>query len=97
MCGKLEGRYPVGEKPHPIFAYLFRLWAQFDYTHPNGSVSQIWRQVTQKVPLIKLMINREKRMIKRESNDNQCSSMVFSSLKLKVCVMNEKSRTKSEV
>ncbi|CAH2046402.1 unnamed protein product [Thlaspi arvense] len=47
----------------------------FDYAHPNGTVNEIWRQVTQKVPLIKLMINREKRMIKRESNEGQCSCL----------------------
>ncbi|KAF8080145.1 hypothetical protein N665_0972s0006 [Sinapis alba] len=65
-------------KPGKILKYqkaMKEVRRYFDYTHPNGSVNEIWRQVTQKVPLIKLMINREKRMIKRESNEDQCSCL----------------------
>ncbi|KAF3514756.1 hypothetical protein F2Q69_00004022 [Brassica cretica] len=93
-------------KPGKILKYqkaVKEVTRYFDYTHPNGSVNEIWRQVTQKVPLIKLMINREKRMIKRENQLSRSvlvyaqtkpgSSMVFSSLNLNVCVMNVKSRT----
>ncbi|WVZ23318.1 hypothetical protein V8G54_001862 [Vigna mungo] len=39
----------------------------FEYEEPNGTVNEIWRQVTKKLPLIKLMINREKRLFGRES------------------------------
>ncbi|CAA7014790.1 unnamed protein product [Microthlaspi erraticum] len=65
-------------KPGKILKYqkaMKEVRQYFDYTHPNGSVNEIWRQVTQKIPLIKLMINREKRMIKREANDPQCSCL----------------------
>ncbi|ESQ39586.1 hypothetical protein EUTSA_v10000882mg [Eutrema salsugineum] len=65
-------------KPEKILKYqmaMKEVRRYFNYTHPNGSVNEIWRQVTQKVPLIKLMINREKRMIKRESIEPQCSCL----------------------
>ncbi|XP_027919081.1 probable arabinosyltransferase ARAD1 isoform X1 [Vigna unguiculata] len=39
----------------------------FEYEEPNGTVNEIWRQVSKKLPLIKLMINREKRLFGRES------------------------------
>ncbi|ONK74836.1 uncharacterized protein A4U43_C03F10630 [Asparagus officinalis] len=45
----------------------------FEYDDPNGTVNEIWRQVSQKVPLIKLMINREKRLVRRRLNDPDCS------------------------
>ncbi|KAH7546075.1 probable arabinosyltransferase ARAD1 [Ziziphus jujuba] len=45
----------------------------FDYGEPNGTVNEIWRQIVRKVPLIKLMINREKRLVKRDSNEPVCS------------------------
>ncbi|KFK31599.1 hypothetical protein AALP_AA6G133800 [Arabis alpina] len=65
-------------KPEKILKYqkaMKEVRRYFDYTHPNGSVNEIWRQVTQKMPLIKLMINREKRIIKREVIDPQCSCL----------------------
>ncbi|XP_010441807.1 PREDICTED: probable arabinosyltransferase ARAD2 [Camelina sativa] len=65
-------------KPEKIIKYqktMKEVRRYFDYTHPNGSVNEIWRQVTQKIPLIKLMINREKRMIKREGSVPQCSCL----------------------
>ncbi|XP_010536641.1 PREDICTED: probable arabinosyltransferase ARAD2 [Tarenaya hassleriana] len=40
----------------------------FDYKRPSGAVDEIWRQVIQKLPLIRLMINREKRIVKRASS-----------------------------
>ncbi|XP_022638804.1 probable arabinosyltransferase ARAD1 isoform X2 [Vigna radiata var. radiata] len=39
----------------------------FEYEEPNGTSNETWRQVTKKLPLIKLMINREKRLFGRES------------------------------
>lgn len=45
----------------------------FQYEHPNGTVNEIWRQVSQKLPLIKLMINRDKRLVKRELTEPDCS------------------------
>ncbi|XP_023638876.1 probable arabinosyltransferase ARAD2 isoform X2 [Capsella rubella] len=65
-------------KPEKILKYqktMKEVRRYFDYTHLNGSVNEIWRQVTQKIPLIKLMINRGKRMIKREGSDPQCSCL----------------------
>ncbi|KAG7536392.1 Exostosin-like [Arabidopsis suecica] len=67
-------------KPEKILKYqktMKEVRRYFDYTHPNGSVNEIWRQVTKKIPLIKLMINREKRMIRREGSDLQCSCLCF--------------------
>ncbi|KAK6240350.1 hypothetical protein SCA6_005739 [Theobroma cacao] len=47
----------------------------YDYTDPNGTVNEIWRQVSQKLPLIKLMINRDKRLVKMELNEPNCSCL----------------------
>ncbi|CAI9299144.1 unnamed protein product [Lactuca saligna] len=47
----------------------------FDYEDPKGSVNEIWRQVSLKVPLIKLMINRDKRLVKRELTGPDCSCL----------------------
>ncbi|KAL2344710.1 hypothetical protein Fmac_005995 [Flemingia macrophylla] len=38
----------------------------FEYEESNGTVNEIWRQVSKKIPLIKLMINREKRLFGKE-------------------------------
>ncbi|VFQ97448.1 unnamed protein product [Cuscuta campestris] len=40
----------------------------FEYEDPNGTVKEIWRQVSSKLPHIKLMINRDKRLVKRDLN-----------------------------
>ncbi|TVU00321.1 hypothetical protein EJB05_54261, partial [Eragrostis curvula] len=45
----------------------------FVYEDPNGPVNEIWRQVSLKVPLIKLLSNRIKRMIERSANTTDCS------------------------
>lgn len=47
----------------------------FEYEDPNGTVNEIWRQVSMKLPLIKLMINRDKRLVKRELTDPDCSCL----------------------
>ncbi|KAH7569646.1 hypothetical protein ACOSP7_013168 [Xanthoceras sorbifolium] len=48
----------------------------FDYDEdPDGPVSEIWHQVSQKLPLIKLMINREKRIVQRDWNKPDCSCL----------------------
>ncbi|KAK4564338.1 hypothetical protein RGQ29_006417 [Quercus rubra] len=47
----------------------------FQYGEPNGTVNEIWRQVSQKLPLIKLMINRDKRLVKRELTEPDCSCL----------------------
>ncbi|XP_022762642.1 probable arabinosyltransferase ARAD1 [Durio zibethinus] len=44
----------------------------YDYTHPNGTVNEIWRQVSQKLALIKLMINRDKRLVKKDLSEPNC-------------------------
>lgn len=38
----------------------------FEYDDPNGTVKEIWRQVSLKLPLIRLMMNRDKRLVKRD-------------------------------
>ncbi|KAB1222081.1 putative arabinosyltransferase ARAD1 [Morella rubra] len=47
----------------------------FQYEEPNGTVNEIWRQVSQKLPLVRLMINREKRLVKRELTEPDCSCL----------------------
>ncbi|KAK7251988.1 hypothetical protein RIF29_35642 [Crotalaria pallida] len=38
----------------------------FEYEEQDGTVNEIWRQVSKKLPLIKLMINRDKRLVRKE-------------------------------
>lgn len=45
----------------------------FEYEDPNGPVNQIWHQVSMKAPLIKLLINRDKRLVERATNETDCS------------------------
>ncbi|GJN32762.1 hypothetical protein PR202_gb21287 [Eleusine coracana subsp. coracana] len=45
----------------------------FMYEDPNGPVNEIWRQVSLKAPLIKLLTNRNKRMVERGANATDCS------------------------
>jgi hypothetical protein len=45
----------------------------FEYEDPNGPVNEVWRQVSVKAPLIKLLINRNKRMVERGTNETDCS------------------------
>ncbi|CAD6223459.1 unnamed protein product [Miscanthus lutarioriparius] len=45
----------------------------FEYEDPNGPVNEIWRQVSLKAPLIKLLINRNKRLLERGTNGTDCS------------------------
>ncbi|KAF2302743.1 hypothetical protein P3X46_020018 [Hevea brasiliensis] len=47
----------------------------FEYGNSNGTVNEIWREVVQKLPLIRLMINRDKRLVKRESSEPDCSCL----------------------
>ncbi|XVF46025.1 hypothetical protein PTKIN_Ptkin02bG0254900 [Pterospermum kingtungense] len=47
----------------------------YDYTHPNGTVNEIWRQVSQKLPLIKLMSNRDKRLVRKDLSEPNCSCL----------------------
>ncbi|CAN1166259.1 Probable arabinosyltransferase ARAD1 [Linum perenne] len=54
---------------------LKRVSHYFEYGEPNGAVNEIWRQVSQKIPLIKLMRNRDKRVIKRDMSEPDCSCM----------------------
>uniref|UniRef100_A0A1D1Z5R0 Putative beta-1,4-xylosyltransferase IRX10 n=1 Tax=Anthurium amnicola TaxID=1678845 RepID=A0A1D1Z5R0_9ARAE len=45
----------------------------FEYEDPNGTVNEIWRQVSLKLPLIKLMINRGKRLVQKSyGSDDSC-------------------------
>jgi len=45
----------------------------FEYDDPNGTVNEIWHQVSSKVPLVKLMINRDKRLVGSGLKDANCS------------------------
>ncbi|KAK2971439.1 hypothetical protein RJ640_028477 [Escallonia rubra] len=47
----------------------------FEYEDPHGTVNEIWRQVSLKLPLTKLMINRDKRLVKRELTGPDCSCL----------------------
>ncbi|KAJ4975765.1 hypothetical protein NE237_000871 [Protea cynaroides] len=47
----------------------------FEYEDPNGTVNEIWRQVSLKVPLIKLMINRSKRLVQWSLTEPDCSCL----------------------
>ncbi|KAK4368297.1 hypothetical protein RND71_012089 [Anisodus tanguticus] len=47
----------------------------YEYEDTNGTVKEIWRQVSLKLPLVKLMINRDKRLVKRELAEPDCSCL----------------------
>jgi hypothetical protein len=47
----------------------------FDYDNPNGAVKEIWRQVSHKLPLIKLMSNRDRRLVLRNLTEPNCSCL----------------------
>ncbi|PIA37706.1 hypothetical protein AQUCO_03000332v1 [Aquilegia coerulea] len=47
----------------------------FEYEDPNGTVKEIWRQVSLKLPHVKLMINREKRLVRRDLIEQDCSCL----------------------
>lgn len=47
----------------------------YEYVDPNGAVKEIWRQVSVKLPNVKLMINRDKRLVKRELSEPDCSCL----------------------
>ncbi|XP_027148751.1 probable arabinosyltransferase ARAD1 [Coffea eugenioides] len=47
----------------------------FEYEDPNGTVKEIWRQVSQKLPLVNLMKNRDKRLVKRDLTEPDCSCL----------------------
>ncbi|KAK7362528.1 hypothetical protein VNO77_04644 [Canavalia gladiata] len=55
--------------PETILEYqkeLKEVKQYFEYDDPDGTINEIWRQVSKKLPLIKLMINREKRLFGKE-------------------------------
>ncbi|KAK4491511.1 hypothetical protein RD792_002261 [Penstemon davidsonii] len=47
----------------------------FEYEDPNGTVKEIWQQVSSKLPLIKLMSNRDKRIVMRDLRESDCSCL----------------------
>ncbi|KAL7128496.1 hypothetical protein ABFS83_13G000100 [Erythranthe nasuta] len=47
----------------------------FEYEEANGTVKEIWRQVSLKLPLIKLMSNRDKRIVLRDLTQPDCSCL----------------------
>lgn len=52
---------------------IFQVRHYFEYEDPNGPVNEIWRQVSLKAPLIKLLTNRYKRLLERGTNGTDCS------------------------
>ncbi|XP_076912057.1 putative arabinosyltransferase ARAD1 [Bidens hawaiensis] len=52
---------------------LKKVQRYFEYDHPDGTVNEIWRQVSLKLPLINLMINRDKRIVQRHLSGPDCS------------------------
>ncbi|KAL1321055.1 hypothetical protein HN51_065785 [Arachis hypogaea] len=57
--------------PERIVEYqreMLKVRRYFQYGVSNGAVDEIWRQVTKKLPLIKLMSNRDKRLVIKESD-----------------------------
>lgn len=52
---------------------LLKVRHYFEYDDPDGTVNEIWRQVSLKLPLVNLMINREKRLVKRHLTEADCS------------------------
>ncbi|KAI9199145.1 hypothetical protein LWI28_028233 [Acer negundo] len=54
---------------------LKKVQRYFMYNHQNGTVNEIWREVSQKLPLIKYMINRDKRLVRREPSKSDCSCL----------------------
>ncbi|MED6206154.1 putative arabinosyltransferase arad1 [Stylosanthes scabra] len=57
--------------PEKIVEYqreMLKVRRYFQYGVSNGAVDEIWRQVTKKLPLIKLMSNRDKRLVIKESD-----------------------------
>lgn len=52
---------------------LVKVKRYFEYEETDGAVNAIWRQVASKLPLVNLMINREKRLVKREVAGVDCS------------------------
>lgn len=52
---------------------LLKVKRYFEYEDPDGAVNAIWRQVAAKLPLVNLMINRGKRLVKREAAGVDCS------------------------
>ena len=55
--------------------FLFQVKHYFEYEDPNGTVKEIWRQVSQKLPLVNLMKNRDKRLVKRDLTEPDCSCL----------------------
>ncbi|XP_042043240.1 probable arabinosyltransferase ARAD1 [Salvia splendens] len=58
---------------------LLKVKRYFEYEDPNGTVKEIWRQVSQKLPLIKLMSNRDQRIVLRDLTEPDCSC-IYSNL-----------------
>nr|GEU70229.1 probable arabinosyltransferase ARAD1 [Tanacetum cinerariifolium] len=52
---------------------LLKVRHYFEYDDPDGTVNEIWRQVSLKLPLVNLMINRDKRLVKRHLTEADCS------------------------
>ncbi|KAK1423660.1 hypothetical protein QVD17_18967 [Tagetes erecta] len=54
---------------------LKKVQRYFEYDDPNGTVNEIWRQVSLKLPLINLMINRDKRIVQSHLSKPDCSCL----------------------
>ncbi|KAK6917012.1 Exostosin, GT47 domain [Dillenia turbinata] len=51
----------------------WKVKSYFEYEDSDGTVKEIWRQVSLKLPLVKLITNRDKRLVKRDLTESDCS------------------------
>ncbi|KAL3631606.1 putative arabinosyltransferase arad1 [Castilleja foliolosa] len=64
--------------PAKILEYqkeLKKVKRYFEYEEPDGTVKEIWRQVASKLPFIKLMSNRDKRIVVRDLVEQDCACL----------------------
>ncbi|KAL1567538.1 hypothetical protein AAHA92_03008 [Salvia divinorum] len=52
---------------------LLKVKRYFEYEDPNGTMKEIWRRVSQKLPFIKLMSNRDQRIVLHDLTESDCS------------------------
>ncbi|WCJ28761.1 Exostosin family protein [Euphorbia peplus] len=52
---------------------LKKVGQYFEYDNSNGTVNAIWHEVAQKLPLVRLMVNRDKRLVRTDLTEPDCS------------------------
>ncbi|XP_065853119.1 probable arabinosyltransferase ARAD1 [Euphorbia lathyris] len=64
--------------PQRILEYqkeLKKVSQYFEYGNSNGTVNAIWHEVAQKLPLVRLMVNRDKRVVRTDLTEPDCSCL----------------------